>query len=61
MILVMGYHEYHGGGGGGGRCSVLWRDIIFCYLSISTVLNTPYGTRVIPHMYHEIPHSTQIT
>ena len=37
------------------------RDTIFCYMSTSTVLNTPHGPQDIPHMNHDIPHGTQIT
>ena len=44
----MGDHEYHGG------CSVSWGKI-FCYLSTSTVLNTPMVLMISPLMYHDIP------
>ena len=35
--------------------------IIFCYLSTLMVLNTPTLLMIFRHMYHDIPHGTQIT
>ena len=41
MMHVRGYYEHRVGK-------------IFCYLSTPTVLNIPYGTPDIPHMYYNI-------
>ena len=56
-----GYHEYRGG------CSVPWGKSLLLF-EYPTVLNTPtvlmishHGTHDIPHMYHDIPHGTQIS
>ena len=44
-VQYWGYHEYRGG------CSVPWGNIL---------LFEYRGTHDIPHMYHDIPHGTQI-
>ena len=49
-----GYHEYRGGR------SVPWGENLLLF-ECPTVLNTPQGTHDIPHMYHDIPHGTQIS
>ena len=65
MSAVRGYHEYcggylecHGGYSVPWGCSVQWGKM-FCNLNTSKVLNTLHGTHDIPHMYHDIPHSTE--
>ena len=49
-----GYHEYRGG------CSVPWGKNLLLF-EYSTVLNTPTVLMISPHMYHDIPHGTQIS
>ena len=56
-----GYHEYHGGyleySGG---YSVPWGENLLLF-EYPTVLITPHSTHDILHMYHDIPHGTQIS
>ena len=47
MMHVGRYHQYRG------EKSLL--------LKYPTVLNTPTVLMISPHMYHDIPHGTQIT
>ena len=49
-----GYHEYRGG------CSVPWGKSLLLF-EYPTVLNTPTVLMISPHIYHDIPHGTQIS
>ena len=49
-----GYHEYRGG------CSVPWGKV-FYYLSTPWYWTPPTVLMISPHMYHDIPHGTQIS
>ena len=49
-----GYHEYCGG------CSVPWGENLLLF-EYPTVLNTPTVLMISLHMYHDIPHGTQIS
>ena len=69
-----GYHEYRGGYleyhkeilntvrdiMGTVGCSVPWGENLLLF-EYPTVLNIPMVLMISPHIYHDIPHSTQIS